>query len=100
MQIKADIHSKAFKRGFLKALFPDKQGLVCLSEFVGTLEMAGMNGADFALLHAMYKHVFCFSDDAQGQIAVFDNDGKEVMRYGRKVDKAPAEQPQEKAMVG
>jgi hypothetical protein len=93
MQIKADIHSKAYKRGFLKALFPNKAGKVGLSEFVGTLELAGISGADFALLHAMYKHVFCFGEKARGAIAVFNQEGKEVMRYTYKPAEAALSAP-------
>lgn len=91
MQIKANVQPRTYKRGVLKAMFPQKDGKVGLHEFVGTLELAGINLADFALLHAMYKYVFSLSDKAKGTIVVLDNDGKEVLRYYHDEERASAE---------
>lgn len=91
MQISADVHSKAFKRGFLKVMFPDKHGKVGLLDFVGTLQLAGTEMADFALLRALYTHIFRFAggDGKTGTVIVLDKDGSEVLRYGHVVRSFP-----------
>jgi hypothetical protein len=60
-----------------------------LRDMCGSLKLDALNIHDLRLLTAMYNHVFCKWSDPQGSIAVFDKDGKQVIRYGYAAPPSP-----------
>lgn len=85
MIIEAKTTSAAYKRGHAKAI-AKSLGVMCdVRDMTGMLRLDASCSADWALLNALYKHVFGYLIDGEscGTIVVRDKDGKDVMTYGR-----------------
>ena len=82
MIIQASTKSRGWKRGAEKLIAKELKVDCDLRDMVGSLKLDAHGPADLKLLTAMYGNVFGYVDKQQaGSIAVFDGDGKEVMRY-------------------